>query len=64
MKVNLSHMTNTKRKHPPLSIFVLSFEPIMEPPIRFKDNAENYGFKKSDAITFKIGEVSPLNKIL
>ena len=44
--------------------FVLSFEPIMEPPIRFKDNAENYGFKKSDAITFKIGEVSPLNKIL
>ena len=25
---------------------VLSLEPIMEPPIRFKDNAENYGFKK------------------
>jgi len=44
--------------------FVLSFEPIMEPPIRFKDSAENYGFKKSDAITFKIGEVSPLDKIL
>ena len=44
--------------------FVLSLEPIMEPPIRFKDNAENYGFKKSDAITFKIGEVSLLNKIL
>ena len=44
--------------------FVLSFEPIMEPPVRFKNNAENYGFKKSDVITFKIGEVSPLNKIL
>ena len=36
----------------------------MEPPIRFKDNAENYGFEKSDVITFKIGEISPLNKIL
>ena len=44
--------------------FVLSFEPIMEPPVRFKNNAENYGFKKSDVITFKIGEISPLNKIL
>ena len=44
--------------------FVLSFEPIMEPPVRFKNNAENYGFKKSDVITFKIGEVSPINKFL
>ena len=35
--------------------FVLSLEPIMEPPIRFKDNAEKYGFKKEDAIIFKIG---------
>ena len=25
--------------------FVLSLEPIMEPPVRFKDNAEKYGFK-------------------
>ena len=36
--------------------FVLSLEPIMEPPVRFKDNAEKYGFKKEDAIIFKIGE--------
>jgi len=44
--------------------FVLSLEPIMEPPIRFKDGAEKYGFNKEDAIIFKIGEVSPLNKLL
>ena len=44
--------------------FVLSFEPIMEPPTRFKDNAEKYGFSKEDAIIFKIGEVSPLDKFL
>ena len=44
--------------------FVLSLEPIMEPPIRFKNSAEKYGFKKEDAIIFKIGEVSPLDKLL
>ena len=44
--------------------FVLSLEPIMEPPIRFKDSAEKYGFNKEDAIIFKIGEVSPLDKLL
>ena len=44
--------------------FVLSLEPIMEPPIRFKDSAEKYGFDKEDAIIFKIGEVSPLDKLL
>ena len=38
--------------------FVLSLEPIMEPPIRFKENAEKFGFKKEDAITFKIGEIN------
>ncbi|MDC1125546.1 MBL fold metallo-hydrolase [Candidatus Pelagibacter sp.] len=43
--------------------FVLSLEPIMEPPIRFKDNAENYGFKKEDAITFNIGEIRPLKEL-
>ena len=36
--------------------FVLSLEPIMEPRVRFKDNAEKYGFKREDAIIFKIGE--------
>ncbi|SMF81007.1 MBL fold metallo-hydrolase [Candidatus Pelagibacter sp. HIMB1321] len=44
--------------------FVLSFEPIMEPPKRFKENAENYGFRKNDVFTFKIGEVSLLKKLL
>jgi L-ascorbate metabolism protein UlaG (beta-lactamase superfamily) len=44
--------------------FVLSLEPIMEPPIRFKENAEKFGFKKQDAITFKIGEINSLKSIL
>ena len=43
--------------------FVLSLEPIMEPPVRFKNNAENYGFQKKDAIIFKIGEIRPLQEI-
>ena len=44
--------------------FVLSLEPIMEPPIRFKENAEKFGFKKEDVITFKIGEINSLKSIL
>ena len=44
--------------------FVLSLEPIMEPRDRFKDNAEKYGFKKEDALIFKIGQITPLNEIL
>ena len=44
--------------------FVLSLEPIMEPPIRFKASAEKYGFKKEDAIIFKIGEINSLKKLL
>ena len=44
--------------------FVLSLEPIMEPPVRFKNNAEKYGFKKEDAIVFKIGEINSLDNIL
>ena len=44
--------------------FVLSLEPIMEPRVRFKNSAEKYGFNKEDAIIFKIGEVSPLDKLL
>ncbi len=43
---------------------VLSLEPIMEPPIRFKANAEKYGYKKEDAILFKIGEVKKLEDLL
>ena len=44
--------------------FVLSLEPIMEPPIRFKDNAEKYGFKKKDAIIFSIGQFSYMSDII
>ena len=44
--------------------FVLSLEPIMEPPIRFKENAEKYGFNKEDAIIFKIGEIRSLKDLL
>ena len=44
--------------------FVLSLEPIMEPPLRFKKNARKYGFQKKDAIIFKIGEIQPLQNII
>ncbi len=44
--------------------FVLSLEPIMEPPKRFKDNAEKFGFKKDDALIFKIGEFKKLSEVL
>ena len=44
--------------------FVLSLEPIMEPPVRFKASAEKYGFKKEDAIIYKIGEFSLLKTLL
>ena len=44
--------------------FVLSLEPIMEPPKRFKDNAEKFGFKKEDAIIFKVGEFKTINDLL
>jgi len=43
---------------------VLSLEQIMEPPVRFKANAEKYGYKKEDAILFKIGEVQKLEDLL
>ncbi len=44
--------------------FVLSLEPIMEPPVRFKASAEKYGFKKEDAVIFKIGEISSIKNLL
>ena len=44
--------------------FVLSLEPIMEPPKRFQDNAEKFGFKREDALIFKIGEFKKLSEVL
>ena len=44
--------------------FVLSLEPIMEPPKRFKDNAEKYGFNKDEALIFKIGQISLIKEII
>ena len=44
--------------------FVLSLEPIMEPPVRFKDNANKYGFKRDDAIIYKIGEFKLLKDLI
>ena len=44
--------------------FVLSLEPIMEPPVRFKKNAEKYGFRKEDAVIFKIGEITALKDLI
>ncbi len=44
--------------------FVLSLEPIMEPPVRFKASAQKYGFKKEDVIIYRIGEFRSLKKLL
>ena len=43
---------------------ILSLEPIWEPPIRFKSNAERFGYKKDDAIIFKIGEIKKLDQLI
>ena len=43
---------------------VLSLEPIMEPPRRFKDGAKKFGYSKDDAIIFKIGELKKLDEII
>ena len=44
--------------------FVLSLEPVWEPYQRFKDGAQKYGFKKEDAVIFKIGEVKKLDELI
>ena len=43
---------------------VLSLEPIMEPPKRFKDSAKKFGYSRSDAVIFKIGELKKLEEII
>ena len=43
---------------------ILSLEPIWEPATRFKNNAEEFGYKKENAIIFKIGEIKKLNELI
>ena len=43
---------------------VLSLEPIFEPPKRFKNSSNQYGYNVSDAIIFKIGQIETLENIL
>ena len=43
---------------------ILSLEPIWEPPVRFKENAEKFGYKKDQAIIFKIGETKKLKDLI
>jgi L-ascorbate metabolism protein UlaG (beta-lactamase superfamily) len=43
---------------------VLSLEPIMEPPKRFKDSAKNFGYSRDDAVIFKIGELKKLKELI
>ena len=43
---------------------VLSLEDPFEPPIRFKNATNMYGYHKDDAIIFKIGEVKKLENLL
>ena len=44
--------------------FVLSLEPIMAPPKRFKENAEKFEYREEETIIFKIGEIRDLNLII
>ena len=43
---------------------ILSLEDPFEPPIRFKNATNMYGYHKDDAIIFKIGEVQKLEDLL
>ena len=43
---------------------VLSLEPILDPPKRFKNSSNEYGYNADDAIIFKIGQTEKLDSIL
>lgn len=43
---------------------VLSLEPIFEPPKRFKNSSNQYGYHSDDAVIFKIGQIETLENIL
>ena len=42
----------------------ISLEDPFEPPVRFKNATNMYGYHKDDAIIFKIGEVQKLEDLL
>ena len=44
--------------------FILSLEDPFEPPKRFKNSANYFGYNKNDLILFKIGEIKTINQIL
>ena len=43
---------------------ILSLEPVWEPPVRFKANAEKFGYEKEEAVLFKIGEIKKLDELI
>lgn len=43
---------------------LMSLEDPFEPPVRFKQNAKNYGYKEEDLLLFKIGETKALKEII
>ena len=43
---------------------VLSLEPIMEPPKRFKNSAKDFDYSENDAVIFRIGELKKLKEII
>ncbi len=43
---------------------VLSLEPIFDPPKRFKNSSNQYGYRPDDVIIFKIGQIETLERLL
>ena len=43
---------------------VLSLEPIFDPPKRFKNASNQYGYNNDDAIIFKIGQIELLENLI
>ena len=43
---------------------ILSLEDLFEPPVRFKNATNKYGYHKDDAVVFKIGETIKLEDLL
>ena len=43
---------------------VLSLEPIFDPPKRFKNASNQYGYNNDEAIIFKIGQIELLKNLI